>query len=138
MTLWISERKEHLRPCLECGSEFPHITGYVLDSDGPRAAYFASCHTHTDQAARIDVILGTWGSDPPADDHVTFSCELRPTGAMALDAPVTLAKKAPVLGALLTRTEALSHPHSAEFWAVVDLIATEDPAVVAHVYGESP
>jgi hypothetical protein len=134
MALWISERKEHLRSCLDCGLEFPHITGYVLDADGPRAVYFASCHTHADRAARVDVILGTWGANPPAEDHVTFSCELRPTGAMALDAPATLTEKRPVLGALLSRPEALAHPRAAEFWAVVDLIATQDPAVVSEVY----
>lgn len=136
MTLWISGRKEQLRPCLDCGLEFPHITGHVLDADGPTAVYFASCHTHGDRAARIDVVLGTWGADPPADDHVTFACEIRPTGAMALDAPVTLSERRPVLGTVLTRPEALAHPRLSEFWAVVDLIITEDPAVVSGVYEE--
>jgi hypothetical protein len=134
MTLWISERKEQLRPCLDCGLEFPHITGYVLDADGPSAVYFATCHTHADRAARIDVILGTWGAAPPANDHVTFSCELRSTGAMAVDAPVTLTERRPVLGTALTRPEALAHPRAADFWAVVDLIASEDPAVVSGIH----
>ena len=131
MALWISKRNEQLRPCPDCGLEFPHITGFVLDGDGPRAVYFASCHTHSEKAVRIDVILGTWGGDPPAEDHVTFSCELRITGAMALDAPVTLTEKRPVLGAVLTRNEALTHPRAAEFWAIIDLISTEDPAVAS-------
>ena len=30
---------------------------------------------------------------------------------------------------------ALAHPQATEFWAVVDLIGNQDPAVVAHVYG---
>jgi hypothetical protein len=136
MALWISERKEHRRPCADCGLEVPHITGYVLDADGPRAVYFASCHSHAERAVRIDVILGTWGSDPPAEDHVTFSCELRPTGAMALDGPLTLSEIRPALGKVLTRTEALAHPLAADFWAVVDLIATEDPAVANGLYDE--
>jgi hypothetical protein len=50
---------------------------------------------------------------------------------MAVDAPVTLTEKRPVLGELLTRGEALAHPRAAEFWEVVDLIATEDPAVAS-------
>ena len=133
MALWISGRKEQSRPCLDCGLEFPHITGYVISAGGPRAAYFASCHTHPGGAARIDVVLGTWGGDPPADDHVTFSCELRGSGAMALDAPLTLSERRPFLGTLLTRSEALAHPDAAEFWTVVDLITTEDPAVASAI-----
>lgn len=138
MALWISQRKEQLRPCPECGLEFPHITGFILDAEGPRAVYFAACHAHADLqadgAARIDVVLGTWGADPPADDHVTFSCELRLTGAMALDAPVTMTEKRPSLGTLLTRADALAHPSAAEFWAIVDLISTEDPAVASAIF----
>ena len=137
MALWISKRNEQLRPCVDCGLRFPHITGYVLDADGPRAVYFASCHTHAERAVRIDVILGTWGADPPAGDHVTFSCELRLNGAMALDAPVTLTEKPPVLGAVLTRAEALAHPRATEFWAVIDLISSEDPAVASGLYQTS-
>ena len=134
MALFISQRKEQLRPCSGCGSEFPHVTGFVLDELGPRAVYFASGHTHADGGARLDVVLGTWGSDPPADDHVTFSCELRSTGAMVLDAPQTLSGIRPALGAVLSRSEALVHPLVDEFWTVVDLVASEDPAVISAVH----
>jgi hypothetical protein len=133
MALFISQRKEHLRPCADCGSEFPHVTGFVLDELGPRAVYFASGHTHGERAARLDVVFGTWGSDPPADDHVTFSCELRSTGAMVLDAPQTLSGIRPALGTVLSRSDALTHPLVDEFWAVVDLIASEDPGVISAV-----
>lgn len=74
------------------------------------AAYFASCHGHEADAVWIDVTLGTWGADPTATDYITFSCELRSTGAMALDAPVSLSDAPPMLGAMLTRAEAL-HIH---------------------------
>jgi len=110
VTMRVDERTERLRPCLDCGGEFPHVTGYVCDSDGPVAVYYASCHGHVGSAAWLDVILGTWGVDPPAQDHVTFSCELRDIGAMAIDAPVTLSHTTDVLGVVLTRAEALSHP----------------------------
>jgi hypothetical protein len=51
----------------------------------------------------LDVILGTSGVDPPAQDHVTFSCELRAIGAMAIDAPATLSHASDLLGVVLTR-----------------------------------
>jgi hypothetical protein len=124
----VDERTERLRPCLDCGGEFPHVTGYVYDSAGPVAVYFASCHGHDARAAWLDVILGTWGVDPPAQDHVTFSCELRAIGAMAIDAPATLSHASDLLGVVLTRAEGLSHPLAA-FWTVVDAIREQDPLV---------
>jgi hypothetical protein len=125
----IAERTERPRPCLDCGGEFPHVTGYVYDSDGPVAVYFGSCHGHEGRAAWLDVIVGTWGVDPPAQDHVTFSCEVRAIGAMAIDAPATLSRPSDLLGVVLTRVEALSHPLLATFWTVVDAVREQDPLV---------
>ena len=135
--LRVDERTENARPCLDCGLSFPHITGYVYGADGPMAVYFASTHTHADHAARIDVTLGTWGVDPPAEDHVTFSCELRVAGARAVDAPASLSDAPPVLGRMLTREEALAHPLLDEFWAVVDTVGEQDPLVHEEVYGKA-
>lgn len=137
MDLRVDERTENARPCLDCGGSFPHITGFVSSADGPAAVYFASTHTHAGHAARIDVTLGTWGAEPPRDDHVTFSCELRLAGARAVDAPVSLSDAPAILGRMLTREEALAHPLVEDFWAVVDTIAEQDPAVHEEVYGEA-
>lgn len=135
--LRIDERVLHERPCQDCGRSFPHITGYVEDSAGvARAVYFASCHMHEANAARIDVSLGTSGVDPPADDHATFSCELRRDGAMLVDAPATLSDHPPVLGEMLTREAALAHAWVDDFWRVIDLVATDDPLVIDTVYAE--
>ena len=137
MDLRLVERTENSRSCLDCGLVFPHITGYVSGPDGPVAVYFASTHTHAGHAARIDVTLGTWGVDPPADDHLTFSCEVCVAGAHALDAPVSLTEAPPILGRMLTPEEALAHPLVEDFWAVVDAIGEQDPAVHEEVYGEA-
>jgi hypothetical protein len=79
-------------------------------------------------------VLGTWGVDVPTADHLTFSCELRPYGAMALDAPLTLTETPSILGLALTRDQALVHRKISDFWAVVDVIAAHDPAVRRTVY----
>ena len=136
VTLRIDERTENTRPCLDCGLEFPHITGFVAGARGAHAVYFASTHTHSAGTVRIDVTLGTWGTDPPADDHVTFSCELRANGARAMDGPVSLSDCPPILGRILSRDEALAHPRVDDFWAVVDAVGDQDPAVHEEVYGE--
>jgi hypothetical protein len=66
------------------------VTRFVEGPEGPHSAYFASCHDHDQRVAWIDVVLGTWGVEPPPEDHVTFSCGLRADGAMAVDAPVAV------------------------------------------------
>jgi len=87
--------------------------------------------------AQIDVVLGSWGAEPPIDDHVTFSCWQRAEGATAVDAPVATSGE-PLLGECLTREEALAHRKVAEFWAVVDLLTEFDPTVYEAVYGGPP
>lgn len=134
--LRIEGRVERLKRCLDCGQEFPHIQGYVLDEEGAFAVYFGSCHTAETDAARLDVTLGTWGGDPPVDDHVTFSCELRPSGAEALDAPLTLNDSPPLLGVMLSREQALAHQRIGDFWSVVDAVSEQDPLVASTVYGQ--
>jgi hypothetical protein len=82
------------------------------------------------------VTLGTWGVDPPAQDRVTFACELRLIGAMALDAPVSLNGTPQILGTRLTREQALAHPRRDLFWAVVDAISEQDPLILSTVYDD--
>lgn len=65
VSLRVVERTETDRPCLDCGLEFPHISGFLVGADGPHPAYFASTHTPSGGAARLDVTLGTWGAGGP-------------------------------------------------------------------------
>lgn len=138
MGLSIHERDVRRQRCVDCGDDFDHITGYVNDPAGPYAVYFAACHGHPDHEAQIDVILGTWGTDEPVDDHVIFSCRLRPDGAMAVDATIAISADAPLPGLRLTRDQALDHPWSSDFWLVVDLLAEADPSITSRVYGARP
>jgi hypothetical protein len=48
---------------------------------------------------------------------------------MAIDAPATLSRPSDLLGVVLTRVEALSHPLLATFWTVVDAVREQDPLV---------
>jgi hypothetical protein len=105
-----------------------------MSSDAAIAVYFASCHRHARQAAALDVVLGGWGGGDPAD-RVTFACEVRPSGAMALDAPQTLNRSPSTLGRMLSRDDALNHPWAPTFWQVVDLITANNPDVVHALHG---
>ena len=84
--------------CLSCGETFQHVTGYINDEGGDYAVYFAACHGHPEHEAQIDVVLGSWGVEPPIDEHLTFSCRLRPDGATAADATLATTSDSPLLG----------------------------------------
>ena len=135
MAFSFDDRTVRDRTCSSCGAAFRHVTG-TIDHDGSAyAVYFAACHGEPEGEAQIDVVPGTWGADPPVDDHVTFSCRLRSDGAMAVDATVATAADDRLLGRRLTRDDALADLRVAEFWAVIDFLAGSDPTVHDAVYG---
>jgi hypothetical protein len=137
MLLAFDDRMVRAKSCASCGQAFQHVTGYLNDEGGAYAVYFAACHGHPGHEAQIDVVLGSWGEDPPIDDHVTFSCRLLPTGATVEDATLATTSDSPLLGLRLTRAAALAHPRVAEFWSVVDFLAESDPTIHLNVYGTS-
>lgn len=138
MPLSLEDRTVRSKSCPACGEDFQHVTGFINDVGGAYAVYFAACHGHPENEARIDVVLGSWGVEPPADDHLTFSCHLRSDSAMAADAALATTSDDPMLGERLSRAEALAHPRLPEFWAVVDFLAEFDSTIQSSVYGSSP
>jgi hypothetical protein len=137
MPLSFDDRTVRNTSCETCGQDFQHVTGYVNVEGGAYAVYFAACHGHPEHEAQIDVVLGSWGVEPPIDDFLTFSCTLRPDGAVAVDATVATTSDDALLGIRLLRAEALAHPRVEDFWAVVDFLAQSDPTIHATVYGSS-
>jgi hypothetical protein len=135
MQLAFDGRTVRTKSCSSCGEDFEHVTGYLKDQDGAYAVYFAACHGHPGHEAQIDVVLGTWGTDQPANDHVTFSCRLRPEGASADDATLATTSDSRALGERLTRADALRHPKVDDFWTVIDFLAASDPTIKESVYG---
>lgn len=119
--------------CEDCQQHYARVTGWVSKGDATLAAYYAVCHGHPDHEVALDVILGTWGVED-ATDHETFSCLIRPGGAMAVDPFVTLsfdpAGELPgLLGRPVRRGEALQHPRLADVWAIVDELVIYVPPV---------
>ncbi|MCI0583153.1 MAG: hypothetical protein L0227_09740 [Chloroflexi bacterium] len=135
MQLRISDRTLESQRCPKCGEVYDLVTGFIVDQTRVWAGYRAMCHGHPAHAAWIDVILGEL-LEVNADSNLTFACELRSDGAMALDAPQTIANVPSVWGRQLSREEALGHPSVAVFWRMVDVISEGDNSVRAHVYGD--
>jgi hypothetical protein len=111
------------------------VTGFLLREGSAYAVYYASTsgHPETPQVC-FDVVFGTWG-ESSANDHVTFSCQHRPEGAMAVDAPAALSQASKIMGVQLTREKALRHPLINEFWDAVDFICLHDPALGNELIG---
>jgi hypothetical protein len=136
MVLSIDERVVRPERCTGCGAAYDHVTGFVVDDEGAHSVYFAACHGHPEHSASIDVVLGTW-TEENAEDHVTFSCLLRATGAVAVDAPVAVNRDDSLLmGDQLTRDAALRHELLGSFWQVVDLLAEFDESIAEAVLGQ--
>ncbi len=113
--------------CPDCQQHYARVTGYVSRGPVSLAAYYAVCHGHPDHEVSLDLMLGTWGTDDMSD-HETFSCRIRPDGAMVVDPFVTLsldpkAEDLPaIFGRTVSREEALRHPLLRQVWQVVDAL----------------
>lgn len=128
MSLRVGDRTVTDARCGDCGRSYNFVKGFVWRDAEPWAVYFASCHGHPEHEAWIDVVLGGWGEDSYTD-HVTFSCQVRPEGARAIDAPTAAQGVGSIFGRFLTRDEALAHKRVANFWAVIDTLVEQDPDV---------
>ena len=120
--------------CPACQQHYARVTGYVSQGQESLAAYYAVCHGHPDHEVALDLMLGTWGSVGDMADHETFSCRVRPDGAMVVDPFITVsldptADDLPaIFGRTVPRDEALGHPLLPTVWQVVDaLVVGVDP-----------
>lgn len=128
--------------CECCSGPRTVVTGFVHYRNGQTiAAYIASLYpggTKHDKEARIDGILGTWGTDDETD-HVTFGANCKVGRGCMLVGPAEVdleEDEKAIYGQRLTREEGLGHPWVGDFWGVLDAILTQDPVVAHFYYGE--
>lgn len=125
--------------CSCCATERTNVTAFVNEGGTARAVVFVWCyppHGDTPSEIWIDAILGTWGTNDPAD-HVTFGCRY---GAVAgqeahscsLTDAAALANADPIFGRRLTAPAARAHDRLPEFWQIVDLVLTTVPEIGDH------
>jgi hypothetical protein len=131
-----NERQELDITCPLCGRPFKLVTGFVYRDGDAWAVYHAQCHSHDRSEAWLDIVLGSWDDDQPADSR-TFSCRVGTEGAGLVDAPVSVEGRAPHYGRMLTRADALADDRLDDAWEVVDFVVTADPTVRKYVYGPS-
>jgi hypothetical protein len=120
--------------CPDCQQHYARVTGYVSQGDISLAAYYAVCHGHPNHEVSLDMMFGTWGTGDMSD-HETFSCRVRPDGAVVVDPFVTVsldprAEDLPaIFGRTVPRDEALAHPMLRRVWTVVDALVLGVPPI---------
>ncbi|OYO03864.1 hypothetical protein [Enemella evansiae] len=125
--------------CEHCGEPMTRVTGFIYRDGDAYAIYFASCYHHDGHEVWIDAVFSpTWADD--VDDRFTFGCRVGAVAGQREPAAslVTAAgafNDSATFGHKLTREEALAHPMTGEFWALVDHVLTKDAVVSTHLYG---
>ena len=117
--------------CECCGGITTRLTRFVYRDGDAYAIYYAIfSENHPDGLIKMVVSLGEWGEDSDAGQRRAFSLNLRVT-AERFEVTVTDAKdcpwqKAPVLGRILDRAEALADPWIDDVFHITDHVVVED------------
>jgi hypothetical protein len=124
-----------------CGEESKTVWGWVSKDSAAHAVYFANLMTgHQDASVRLTISIGGWGYEDNLAKREWIYIEARPIATsyemMVREPEESLYNGKPILGASMTRSEALESPLIQEFFAVADYIAFNDPAVRSYLLGE--
>jgi hypothetical protein len=128
--------------CPHCGEESLTVWGWIFKDNRTHATYFANLMTgHQEISARLTISIGGWGEEDCLPRRKWLYIEARPIPGsyemMICEPEDSLYHSKPILGTSLTRSEALRSDLKAEFFAVADYIASNDPAVRSYILGES-
>jgi hypothetical protein len=127
--------------CSHCGETSKTVWGWVSKDGAAHAVYFVNLMTgHQEPSARLTISIGGWGDEDNLAERKWIYIETRPIPTsyeMVVREPVeSLYNGKPILGASMTRPEALASSLIQEFFAVADYIAFNDPAVRSYLLGE--
>lgn len=129
LTVWDSPASQR---CADCGGWRKFFSGEALSvAGGTLAVFMTYLYEHGEREVFTHVTFGRWGADADGGDHVTFASRTgRVEGhsgpvSSLIDGGTSAPPEADLLGARLSREQALAHPLLPEFWAVNDLILAE-------------
>jgi len=127
--------------CPHCGEQSITIWGSVSKNNSAHAVYYANLMTgHEETSARLTISVGGWGEHADEKDRRWIFIEARPKAdryeMMIREPEESFYYRKQLLGTPLTRAEALESELKAEFFAVADWIAFNDPAVKSYLVGK--
>ena len=130
-----------LGPCADCGSSTRSVWGYAYNDGACIAAYFArrTIGHRPQEPFHFLLSIGRWGegAEPSTRRSIGVECRMgedRP-GFMVIDADALNWGKGEILGAALTRPEALADPAHDVAFSVLDRVVFDDPRVRAFLTG---
>jgi hypothetical protein len=135
MTRYEIERSEpHVSRCDCCDGLTVRLTRFVYRDGDAFAVYYASyANNHPDNELAMLVSLGTWGKGSTASKRAAFYCRVRPTEdsyqVMLGDADQSVWRDARIVGARLSREDALRHPWKKTAFEVLDEAFVQDPSL---------
>jgi hypothetical protein len=138
VTLHIDQEPPQTSRCDCCGGVTTNLTRFVYQDGDAYAAYCAKfSNNHTDGIVSILVGFGEWGEGTAPENRVVCAAQIRIVQrqfqVMVVDADQSIWSTVTVMGQLLTRAEALSHPLLSELFALTDRIVHDDREVHAYL-----
>lgn len=120
--------------CACCGGSTVALTRFVKKGEDAWAVYYAYFTDSHPERGLIGLIsLGTWGTDDVPSDRVAFGFEMWTNDESyqigIIDAEKTPWGNAKIIGAKLTRGDALAHPWLEDVFHLTDHIADEDKEI---------
>jgi hypothetical protein len=120
-----------LSHCDCCGGLTVRLTRFVHRDGDAFAIYYAMySNTHPDNELAMLVSLGDWGEDSDPAERAAFYCRVRPNDGsyevMLGDAAQSAWGQAGIVGAKLSREEALRHPWKATAFESLDEAFVQD------------
>ena len=132
--LTIEFEPPYRKDCDCCGGTSTTLTRYVSEDDAAYAVYYASFSDLHPDEVKVVVSLGVWWDGGTPSDRLAFPLVLwqddENFGVTLVDSAASPWKDVELLGRMLDREEAVTHPKAKEVFHVTDHIVRDDPEVV--------
>ncbi len=146
-SMYSVELNEQLKTfdCPDCGRKSVTVWGWVSKDGAAHAVYYAGLMTgHEQPSVRMTISVGGWGVDNSDEQDVQsrnwLFMEARPTTdsyeVMVREPEESFYFGKQLLGKAMSRAAVLASPDLNEFFAVVDFVAFNDPAVKSYLIGQ--
>ncbi len=128
--------------CECCGGTTTTLTRFVYRDGTPYAIYFARfSDNHPERLVKLAVGLGEFGEGTREESRVGFALDLRSANAeyhiTVTDPTASPWQKAKVLGPMLDRDSALSHPRIKEIFHITDHMVVDDPELRTYLEADA-
>ena len=135
MTLEIECEPPTVSTCECCGVDTTRLTRYVYEDGAAYAVYYACLSNHDPGEVKAAVSVGVWWDGGTPADRTAFALRLwqndEEFGVTVDDAIHSPWRSVDLLGRMLDRAEALTHPRLKDVFHITDHIFEDDPDVKA-------